>query len=147
MFGSRDVAAGAQRRAHELARRRAGPAHDVLRRRHPERDVVRRELVANYADPYLSLPGGRVRVNSRFDDGTSGVQMLSFGGSQSLNSASTTTGAQAHEPALVVQHEQQAPPQAHERAALRRRAQDQTTNLLGTFTFNSLADLAAGRPA
>ena len=26
-------------------------------------------------------------------------------------------------------------------------AQDQTTNLLGTFTFNSLADLAAGRPA
>src|SRR5688500_14622307 len=41
----------------------------------------------NYADPYLLMPGGRVRVNSVFEDGTNGVQMLSFGGSQTLNNA------------------------------------------------------------
>src|SRR5207248_6152936 len=32
----------------------------------------------NYATPYLDLPAGRVRVNSTFDDGTNGVQTLSF---------------------------------------------------------------------
>src|ERR1051326_7551843 len=43
-----------------------------------------------WATPYLQMPGGIVRVNSLFPDGSSGVQTLSFRGSQALNSTQTT---------------------------------------------------------
>ena len=102
----------------------------------------------NYADPYLTMPGGRVRVNSVFDDGTNGVQMLHV----------------RRQP--VAEQHGHARPDSRRRTSCRGSArnnkhrlkltsdlrydgvtQDQTNNLLGTFTFNSLADLAAGRPA
>jgi len=101
----------------------------------------------NYADPYMSLPGGRVRVNSVFDDGTNGVQMLSFGGSQSLNSATTTTGAQAMNQLSWFSKNNKHRLKLTSELRYDGLAQDQTSNLLGTFTFNSLADLAADRPA
>ena len=101
----------------------------------------------NYADPYLSLPGGRVRVNSLFEDGTSGVQMLSFGGSQSLNSASTTTGAQAMNTLSWFSANNKHRLKLTSELRYDGLSQDQTSNLLGTFTYNSLGDLAAGRPS
>ena len=101
----------------------------------------------NYSDPYLSLPGGRVRVNSTFGDGTSGVQMLSFGGSQALNSASTTTGAQAMNTLSWFSANNKHRLKLTSELRYDGLSQDQTSNLLGTFTFNSLADLSAGRPA
>jgi hypothetical protein len=101
----------------------------------------------NYADPFLSLPGGRVRVNSVFDDGTSGVQMLSFGGSQSLNSTTTSSGAQAMNQLSWFSSNNKHRLKLTSELRYDGVAQDQTSNLLGTFTFNSLADLAAGRAA
>ena len=101
----------------------------------------------NYADPYLSLPGGRVRVSSTFGDGTSGVQMLSFGGSQALSSASTTTGAQALNTLSWFSANNKHRLKLTSELRYDGLSQDQTSNLLGTFTYNSLADLAAGRPA
>jgi hypothetical protein len=99
-----------------------------------------------YADPYLAMPGGRVRVNSVFDDGTSGVQMLSFGGSQSLSSSSTSTGAQAMNQLSWFSANNKHRLKLTSELRYDGVAQDMTSNLLGTFTYNSLADLAAGRP-
>ena len=101
----------------------------------------------NYADPYLIMPGGRVRVNSVFDDGTNGVQMLSFGGSQTLNNASTTMGFQATNQLSWFSSSNKHRLKLTSDVRYDGVSQDQTSNLLGTFTFNSLADLAAGRPA
>ena len=101
----------------------------------------------NYADPYLSLPGGRVRVSSLFDDGTNGVQMLSFGGSQSLSSASTSLGLQASNQLSWFSSNNKHRLKLTSDLRYDGMAQDQTSNLLGTFTFNSLADFAAGRAA
>jgi hypothetical protein len=101
----------------------------------------------NYSDPYLSLPGGRVRVSSVFDDGSSGVQMLSFGGSQSLSSASTAVGGQAMNQLSWFSANNKHRLKLTSELRYDGLSQDQTSNLLGTFTFNSLADLAAGRPA
>jgi hypothetical protein len=101
----------------------------------------------SYADPYLAMPGGRVRVNSVFDDGTSGVQTLSFGGSQQLSSASTSTGAQAMNQLSWFSANNKHRLKLTSELRYDGVAQDMTSNLLGTFTYNSLADLASGRPA
>jgi Carboxypeptidase regulatory-like domain len=98
------------------------------------------------ATPYLLLPGGLVRVNSTFADGTSGVQNLLFGGSQSLNSTQTTNTVnflnQLSWVSINNKH------RIKLTSELRRDAsgQDQSNNLFGTFAFNSLSDLQADRP-
>jgi hypothetical protein len=101
----------------------------------------------NESEPYLTLPGGRVRVSSVFDDGTNGVQMLSFGGSQALNSSSTTTGAQALNQLSWFSSNNKHRLKLTSELRYDGVSQDQSNNLLGTFTYNSLADLQAGRPA
>ena len=106
---------------------------------------------ANYAkifsDPYLSMPGGRVRVNSIFEDGTNGVQTLSFGGSQALSNTSATTGLQANNQLSWFSANNKHRLKLTSDLRYDAVSQDQTSNLLGTFAFNSLADLAAGRPS
>ena len=100
-----------------------------------------------YSTPFLDLPAGIVRVNSAFSDGTSGVQALSFGGSQALrgsqqqtslgflNQLSWFSNTNKHRLKLT--------------SELRRdgSAQQQESNLFGTFSYNSLADLQGNRPA
>ncbi len=101
----------------------------------------------NYGTPYLSLPSASVRINSTFDDGTNGVRNIGFGGNPSLGTSQTNlTGNfintlswfsldNKHRLKLTTE--------------LRRDSytQDQTTNRLGTFSFNSLSDLEANVPA
>lgn len=100
----------------------------------------------NEGTPYLNLPGGRVRVNSQFEDGTLGLQNLAFGGNQflgtsqggsslmAMNTLSWFSANNKHRLKLATE--------------IRRDAstQDQTINRLGTYSYNSLADLAAGIP-
>ncbi len=97
-------------------------------------------------DPLVDLPGGRVRVNSTFADGTNGVQLLSFGGNQFLGTSQTTTGVQATNTLSWFsgnnKHRLKLASEVRREGA----AQDQTTNRLGTFTYNSLSDLQAGIP-
>ena len=95
--------------------------------------------------PFLDLPGGRVRVNSAFDDGTTGVQTIGFGGSQGLNATQSSNSLgylntlswfsanNKHRLKLT--------------SELRRDAyaQDQRTNLLGIVRVQ-LARGARGRP-
>src|SRR5918999_88889 len=104
-----------------------------------------RNVSRNEGSPYLSMPAGRVRVNSTFPDGTSGVQSLSFGGNQSLSSEQTSTmvGAMNQLSWFSTNNKHR----VKLTSEVRREAttQEQSSNLLGTFTFNSLADLEAGR--
>lgn len=101
----------------------------------------------NEGSPYLDLPAGSVRVNSDFGNGTASVRSLGFGGSPTA-STSGSTMAVAFTNALSWfstdnRHRFKLTTE------LRRDAyeQDQTLNRLGTFTYNSLADLAANTPA
>jgi Carboxypeptidase regulatory-like domain len=101
----------------------------------------------NFGRPYLSLPSGRVIVNSVFDDGSSGLQSLGFGGNQSLNTSQSTNTV-----GLLNQLSWFSASNKHRlklTSELRRDAytSNQTTNLLGTFSYLSLADLAADQPA
>jgi hypothetical protein len=100
----------------------------------------------NYTTPYVSLPGGNVLVHSDFADSTSGVQLLQFGGS-SANSVRTSTSL-----AFTNQLSWFSTDNKHRvkfTTEVRRDSwsTDQSNNLLGTFSFNSLADLEAGSPA
>ncbi|HYD51772.1 MAG TPA: carboxypeptidase regulatory-like domain-containing protein [Gemmatimonadaceae bacterium] len=102
---------------------------------------------SNDADPYLSMPAGRVRVNSTFEDGTSSLQNLAFGGNQGMSSAQRSTTAQGMN--MLSWFSANNKHRVKLTSELRRESfvTDQTGNLLGTFAFNSLADLEANRPA
>ncbi|HEX6065263.1 MAG TPA: carboxypeptidase-like regulatory domain-containing protein [Longimicrobiales bacterium] len=105
------------------------------------------QATRDYAEPYLELPGGRVRISSIFDDGTSGVQSLAFGGNQNLSTATSTLGgvfqntlswfddANRHRIKLTTEVQYSSS------------KADLASNLKGSFYFNSLADLEAGVPA
>jgi hypothetical protein len=101
----------------------------------------------SWGTPYLQLPTGQVRVNSDFPDGTSGVQNLTFGGNQFLNSTTTSNSV-----GLVNQMSWFSANNKH-RLKLTTEARrdgsvlEQSNNSLGTFAFNSLADLQASKPA
>ncbi|MGQ0703251.1 MAG: carboxypeptidase regulatory-like domain-containing protein [Gemmatimonadales bacterium] len=95
--------------------------------------------------PFLELSSGRVRVTSDFDDGTSGVQTLAFGGSllnsrqrnlslSGLNHLSWFSGNNTHRLRLTSE------------IRYDRYASEQAGNLYGTFTYNSLADLETNLP-
>ena len=102
----------------------------------------------NSGTPYLAIPAGRVLVASTFADGTPGTSRnLSFGGNPSLNSASTTSSF-SYKNLLSWfssdnKHRLKFTTEAYEDAFW----QNFTSNELGTFTYNSLADVAAGTPA
>ena len=100
-----------------------------------------------YSDPFLALPSGSVRVNSTFADGTPSVQTVAFGGNQGMNTGQTSTTAQVTN--MLSWFSENNKHRLKLTTELRRDSYDQdlTTNQLGTFTFNSLADLEAGRPA
>ncbi len=101
----------------------------------------------NAGSAYLDLPAGSVRVNSDFEDGTSGVRSLGFGGSPSAGTSSSSLNVAFSNAlswfSLDNKHRWKLTTE------LRRDgySQDMTTNRLGTFTYNSLADLAANLPA
>jgi len=100
-----------------------------------------------YSDPFLALPSGTVRVNSTFEDGTPSVQNVSFGGNPAMNIGQTSTTAQLTN--MLSWFSENNKHRLKFTTELRRDSyeQDLSTNQLGSFNFNSLADLQAGRPA
>jgi hypothetical protein len=101
----------------------------------------------SYGTPYLNLPSGRVIVSSTFADGTSGLQSLAFGGNQSLNTSQSTNSV-----GLMNQLSWFSTSNKHRlklTTELRRDAyaSNQTTNLLGTYSYLSLQDFANDQPA
>ena len=101
----------------------------------------------DYGSPYLDLPSGRVRVNSLFDDGTSGVQTLTFGGNQGLSSSSRSVGGTVQNNLSWFDDANKHRIKLTTELAYSGSTQNQASNLLGSYFFNSLEDLEAGLPA
>lgn len=100
----------------------------------------------NESTPFLDLPGGRVRVQSGFADGTSGTQVLAFGGGSAIGSEQRTTTASAQHHLSWVSLDNEHRLRFTSEVRHERWEQEQASNVAGTFTYNSLADLEAGRP-
>jgi hypothetical protein len=101
----------------------------------------------NYGTPYLEMPSGSVRIVSDFPDGTSSLKSVSFGGNPSLSANQTNTGTE-----LRNQLSWFSASNKHRikfTTELRRDAftLNQQTNTLGSFTFNSLAELETQQPS
>src|SRR5688572_16940665 len=97
-------------------------------------------------DPYLTMPEGRVRVSSDFDDGATGVTTLNFGGNPGLPSAGTNTqfeitdelsllgvGGHRFKLGALVNYT------AFSTAT--------SSNMFGSYSYNSLEDFELNRPA
>lgn len=97
--------------------------------------------------PFITLPLGRVQTLSDLDDGTQGFTTLQFGGSTSLLAQSDNTVFEAtNETSLLLREGKH----RLKLGGLINRTgytQDQAFNRFGTFTFNTLADFEANRPA
>ncbi|HEY4302965.1 MAG TPA: TonB-dependent receptor [Gemmatimonadaceae bacterium] len=104
-------------------------------------------LNADHGDPYVLLPAGRVLVNSTLVDGVSGVQNLTFGGNQGLSSTSRSLGSTFSNTLSWFDDANKHRIKLTTEASYNANAQNQASNLLGTFTFNSLEDLDAGQAA
>ncbi|WP_041265110.1 TonB-dependent receptor [Gemmatimonas aurantiaca] len=100
----------------------------------------------NEGSPFVNLPAGRVRVNSAFGDGSTGVQMLAFGGNQTLATTQSSNSVMANNSLSWFSANNKHRLKLASEFRRDGSSQDQTLNRLGTFTYNSLADLQAGIP-
>jgi hypothetical protein len=101
----------------------------------------------NDADPFVVLPSGSVRVNSQFSDGSASVSNLQFGGSQNLNNASANSSFAANNTLSWFSSDNR-----HRVKLTSEFRRDEFSNLFnfnefGSYSFNTLADLQANRPA
>ena len=101
----------------------------------------------NYSNPYLDMPSGTVRITSTFPDGSTGLKTIAFGGSSTMNTAQTNTGTEFSNQLSWFSGSNKH--RIKFTTDLRRDAftLNQQTNLLGSFTFNSLAELEAQQPS
>ena len=102
----------------------------------------------NTSDPYLSLPDGRALVVSSLPNGTGGVSTLQFGGNANMQSDSRswrweTNGQLQFYPPGALTHRVKLAADAR----FDDFSQDLFGNQLGTFSYNSLSDLASNRPS
>ena len=98
------------------------------------------------SSPFLSYPSGTVRVNSTLEDGTSSIRSLSFGGSTSPFTQRSQAVAISNSLSWYSSNNKHAI-KLTSNLTREHNVNDVNNNLLGSFTFNSLADLEAGRPA
>jgi hypothetical protein len=105
-------------------------------------------LTHHATDPYLRLPDGRVLVASTFADGGAGITPLAFGGNAAMRTDTRqwtweSIGELQFYPSSFARHRIKLTTDS------RFDGYDQNLmgNELGAFSFNSLADLAANRPA
>ena len=99
------------------------------------------------SSPYVGLPDIRVLVSSQFDDSTNGNATLQFGGNAGLPRAARTSGAEVYDMlswfTLDRLHRFRLTTDFRADAF----SQEQYPNRRGIYTFNSIADVEANRPA
>lgn len=103
--------------------------------------------MAMSGSPFTELPSGTVRVNSTFADAAPSVDNVTFGGNPAMDISFTTRSAQARNQLGWFSENNKHSIKLTTELRADRYSQDLTTNRLGTFTFNSLADLEANDPA
>ena len=105
-------------------------------------------MTRNVTDPYLSLPDGRALVVSSFPDQTQGASTLQFGGNGAMSSSvrawrwETRGELQFYPPGRATHRVKLTADARYDDYA-----QDVFANRLGTFSYSSLADLAANQPS
>lgn len=101
----------------------------------------------NESDPFAILPAGTVRVNSQLVDGSAAVSSLLFGGSPNLNTVSSNSSLAANNTMSWFSNDNRH--RVKLTSELRRDAFSQNVafNQYGSFSYNSLVDLQANRPA
>lgn len=104
-------------------------------------------LSRDYGEPYVDLPSGRVRVVSDLGAIGSGVQMLGFGGNQNLSGFSHNKTADIQNTLSWFDNNNKHRLKLSSELQYNSNLVDQSSNLLGSFVFTSLADLEARRPA
>ncbi len=97
--------------------------------------------------PFIQLPLGRVQVLSDLSDGTQGFSTLQFGGSTSLLQRSENSVFEATNETSMLLDEGKHRVKIGGLVNRTAYTQDQAFNRFGSFTFNSLADFEANRPA
>jgi len=106
------------------------------------------EYYADDADPFTLLPGGSVRVGTDFSDGRTGLSSLSFGGGEGDFYEQTSNGEAQNELSWL-------PQSGKHKVKIGGRLAFNRSNffffpgspLLGTYTYLTLEDLVANRPA
>src|SRR5262249_26327583 len=101
----------------------------------------------NESEPYLSLPGASVRITSDFADGSSNVRSILVGGNAALGSTSSSTNVQFRNALSWLSMDGKHKLTLTTEVSRNTSMTDQSSNLLGSFAFNSLADFEAGVPA
>jgi hypothetical protein len=101
----------------------------------------------SYGSPYLTLPSASVLVNSVFADGSSGVHDIGFGGNPSLSTKSSNIGMDATNVLSWFSKDNKHRLKFSTEISRDGYNEDRTTNLLGSFYYNSLADFQADQPA
>jgi len=104
------------------------------------------DRATNQSNPYLEIPGGSVRIGSTLPDGTAGVSTLTFGGGAGATRSSSQANWEADDEMSWISFDNKHRYKLS--VQLAHRAQRATTsNGLGTFYYNSLADLQANVPS
>jgi hypothetical protein len=101
----------------------------------------------NYLTPFIADPSGSVLISSMFPDGSDVSKLVSFGGSPSQNTSTYNTSVDFTN--MLSWFSENNKHRIKLASELRRDdyTVNQTTNTLGTFSFLSLSDLAAGTPS
>jgi hypothetical protein len=97
-------------------------------------------------DPYLRIPHGSVRVSTLYDDGRDGLQSLSFGGGNDGSSRSTGLSWETRNEFSWISHDSKHHLKFGQDIEYER-GTDYRSSPAGTFSFQSLSDLASNRPA
>ena len=97
--------------------------------------------------PYLRSPNGTVRINSMLPDGSSAVRLLSFGGNPTLDVSSRNKRLEGNNELVWYAGNNRHSVKLTSAATYETFSTDQSSNLYGTFNFNSLAELQARQAA
>ena len=101
----------------------------------------------NETEPYLELPSATIRINSMFADGSAGVRTVQAGGNPSLGNSQSSGDITFRNSLSWVSMNSKHRLSFTTDAKQSMSQTDQSSNMMGSFTFNSLADFEAGRPA
>jgi len=106
------------------------------------------QLSKSSADAYLTLPDANIRLTSTFADGTPGsVQTLVVGGNPGYPTDSKTLTWQTTNSTSWISIDNRHRWMLTEDMRINQTETDNSRNRLGTYTYNSLADFSAGKPA
>lgn len=97
--------------------------------------------------PYVDLPTGSVRVGVEREDGASGLTSMRFGGGSAGGNERESTKWETKNEISWIATDSRHRVKFGQSVAFERSSTSQESDLFGTFTYESLEDLVANRPA